>query len=55
MYKSVAGAQHCQVEIGSVSVVDPPILVKEDCKCLQLGKDSEISVRMSMKFGDREV
>lgn len=54
---SVGGAQRSQVEIGSMSVAEPPILVKEDHKSLQLGKDSEISVLMitAIKFGDREV
>ena len=55
MFKNVGGAQHCQVEIRSMSVVEPPILVKEDYKSLQLGKDSDISVLISIKFRDREV
>lgn len=57
MCVSVGDAQHWQVEIGSISVVVLPILVQEDCKPLQLGKDSEIPVLLSMpvKFGGREV
>ena len=35
---SVGDAQHHQVEIKSTSVAKPPVLVKEDCKSLQLGK-----------------
>lgn len=54
---SVGGAQHRQVEIGSISMVVFPILVQEDCKPFQLEKDSEIAVLLSVpvKFGGREV
>lgn len=52
---SVGDAQHWQVKIGSISVVVLPILVWEDCKPFQLGKDSEIAVLLSVpvKSGGR--
>lgn len=54
---SVGDAHPWQVEIGSLSEVDLAILVQEDCKPLQLGKDNEIPALLGMpgKFGGREV
>lgn len=57
LYESVGAAQPGPVDIGPISVAEPPILVEEDLKSLQLRKDSDVSILMimSVKFGDREV
>lgn len=51
----MSDAQPSQVEIGSLSEVELSILVQEDCKPLQLGKDNEIPVLLGVpvKFGGR--